>query len=73
MSREAPEPVRIMVTRAGEMAKLLDSGNLDAENADWCRTVLENNPPGQRIYVEAETVEACESQAECEVYREIIH
>ena len=72
MHAATPDPVRILVTRAGEMQKLIDSEKLDATQSEWCRIVVANNPPGQRIYAEAEMVEACEQSAEVEVYREIV-
>ena len=72
MTTKEDSPVRITVTRAGEMQKLIGSGTLEPRELAWCECVVRNNPPGQRIYVESEMIERCEQQAEVEVMREIV-
>ena len=72
MTTKEDSPVRITVTRAGEMQKLIGSGTLENRELAWCECVVHNNPPGQRIYVESDMIERCEQQAGIEVMREIV-
>ena len=61
--------IRTICTFAGEMQRLVDSGNLESTQVDWCELVLRNNAPGERIHAHAEMLLACENAAGIEVHR----
>lgn len=69
MARPKFTECRTICTFAGEFQRLVESGSLTEEQETWCRIVLANNTPGQRIHADADALLACEESAGLEVHR----
>lgn len=56
--------------KAGQLKGFADK--LDGEDAKWLKTVLANNPPGQTIHADRETVLRCQAKSNHKVIEDAI-